>query len=286
MERDSMPVIRLNPLNSVVFACIFQNEQKAGVAMLEFLNAVLGHVGEEPLVEIISMRSEYSVMSDSAEDKYGRLDVRVKGNSRPLFDIEVQIEKDYMNERCYFYGGRMGEEEFKSGTPYKLMPEVRVISLLDFYVREGSDSIVEPVALTYENAPGQIATDKFKMYHIQLPAFRKAHKTLESVRGDTFMTWLYMFDQGYRDPREMEVLSGMTEGLSDFARRYNYAINDPELKRRYRMIEDGQRDVATKIVAAEDRKIREIAKGLRDAGISVDLISRTTGLSEDEITAL
>ena len=32
---------RLNPLNAVVFACIFQDEKKAGPAMLEFLNARL-----------------------------------------------------------------------------------------------------------------------------------------------------------------------------------------------------------------------------------------------------
>ena len=58
-------VVRLSPLHQIVFACIFQNEQKAGPAMLEFLNAVLRYVGEEPITQIISMRSEYSVMGDS-----------------------------------------------------------------------------------------------------------------------------------------------------------------------------------------------------------------------------
>ena len=42
--------------------------------------------------------------------------------------------------------------------------------------------------LSYANNPGEIATKKFMMYHIQLPAFRKAHKTLESVKGDEFLT--------------------------------------------------------------------------------------------------
>ena len=290
MSNSEKTTIRLNPLNAVVFACIFQSEKKTGKAMLEFLNAVLAHVGEEPIVEIISMKSEYSLFGESANQKYGRLDVRVKAESGRLFDIEVQIEKDYMNERGFFYGGRMGEDEFPSGTPYDQMPEVRVITLDDFYVREDHSNVVEPVYLTYGNSPSELATDKFKMYHIQLPAFRKEHKNLESVKGDTFLTWLYMLDQGYKDEEEMEVLSDMTEGLRNFANQYNFAINDPDLIRRYRMIEDGKRDIATKISVAE-RKAKmegkaEMARKLKNEGVDPAIIARTSGLSIHEIEAL
>ncbi len=128
------------------------------------------------------------------------------------------------------------------------------------------------------------------MYHIQLPAFRKEHKTLESVQGDTFLTWLYMFDRGYQNPDEMEVLSGMTEGLRNFATQYNYAINDPDLIRRYRMFEDGKRDVATKVSAAEKRgaenERRQNARGFKQKGIDPAIISSVTGLSLDEIAEL
>ena len=303
---EEKKVVRLSPLHAVVFACIFQDEKKAGPAMLEFLNAVLSHVGEEPIVEIISMKSEYAVMGESVDQKYGRLDVRVKAESGRLFDIEVQIEKDFMNERGFFYGGRMGEDEFEPGKSYDQMPEVRVINLVDFYVRDDESHVVEPVVLAYGNNPTQIATEKFKMYHIQLPAFRREHKTLDSVQGDTFFSWLYMFDRGYQNPEEMEVLSGMSEGLKNFAKQYNFAINDPELIRRYRMIEDGRRDIATKISVAEKKaeargraegeargeargaaqKNRENAKGMKNAGIDLSVIASITGLSENEIAAL
>ena len=78
--------------------------------MKEFLNSFLQYAGEEPIDEILSMRSEYPVMGDSADQKNGRLDVRVKSESGRLFDVEVQVEKDYMNERSFFYGSRMGED--------------------------------------------------------------------------------------------------------------------------------------------------------------------------------
>ena len=35
--------------------------------------------------------------------------------------------------------------------------------------------------MTYGDHPDMIATDKFKMYHVQLTAFRKEYKTLESA---------------------------------------------------------------------------------------------------------
>ena len=187
---NKQKIVRISPLNAVVFACIFRDAEKAGKAMLDFLNAVLKHVGEEPIVEILDMKSEYAVFGEIADQKYGRLDVRVKTESGRLFDIEVQIDKDFMNERGFFYGGRMGEDEFKPGVPYDKMPEVRVINLVDFYVRDDHTHVVEPVVLSYENNPGEVATEKFKMYHIQLPAFRKEHKTLESVQGDPFLAWL------------------------------------------------------------------------------------------------
>ena len=173
-----------------------------------------------------------------------------------------------------------------------------MITLADFYVRDGSEAIVEPVILAYANSPTELATRKFMMYHIQLPAFRREHRTLESVRNDAFFTWLYALDQGYKNPDEMEALSEMSEGLRNFAKRYNYAINDPELIRRYRMVEDGRRDVATRIAMAEEkaeargreigeaRKNRENARAMKDAGISIALIARITGLGEAEIEAL
>ena len=195
-----------------------------------------------------------------------------------------------MNERGFFYGGRMGSEAFEAGTPYDELPEVRVINLVDFYVRDDHSNVVEPVVLSYANNPGEIATKKFIMYHIQLPAFRKAHQTLESVKGDSFLTWLYALDSGYKSEREMEVLSDMTEGLKNFAARYNYAINDPDLIRRYRFFEDGQRDIATRISVAEKKaaknKAIEVAKGLKKDGVAPEIISRNTGLSLAEIAAL
>ena len=217
--------------------------------------------------------------------KYGRLDVMVRGESGRLFNIEVQIDKDYMNERGSFYGFRLASEEFEGGKPYNEIPPVRVITIDDFHVREGSERVVERVGLLYEDHPEE-ATSAFKMYHIQLPEFRKKYKSFESVKGEPFLTWLYLLDQAYKDEEEMKMVTQMTEGMMNFAEQYGIAIQDPMLIRRYRMYQDARRDEATRIAVAEQKAHLEDAKGMKAENISKDVIAKITGLSIAEIDAL
>ena len=51
----------------------------------------------------------------------------------------------------------MGSDEFEAGTSYDQMPEVRVINLVGFFVRDDHSNVVEPVVLVYANNPGEIA---------------------------------------------------------------------------------------------------------------------------------
>ncbi|MBQ6482899.1 MAG: Rpn family recombination-promoting nuclease/putative transposase [Anaerolineaceae bacterium] len=298
--------VRLSPLNNLVFSCIFQSKEKAGKAMLEFLNAILVHVGEEPIEEIISMVSEYPLISDSVGQKYGRLDVRVKTESGRIFDIEVQIEKDFVNERSFFYGGKLVTNKFESGLTYDKMPPVRVINIVDFYIRDDHENVVEPVVMVYENDREKQATDVFKMYHIQMPVFRKKYQTMESVKDDLFLTWLYMLDKGYENSEEMEELAAMTEGMLSFAKQYNIAINDPLLVRRYQMDQDAKREEAFRMSLAETKGFKrgeekgfkqgeekgkkanqlENARRMKADGLDPKLIEKYTGLSETEIINL
>ncbi|MBQ3278373.1 MAG: Rpn family recombination-promoting nuclease/putative transposase [Clostridia bacterium] len=282
---EEIAAVRLSPLHAVVFACIFQDRKKAGPAMLEFLNAILVEVGEEPIAEIIDMKSEYSLLGESAGLKYGRLDVRVKGESGRLFNIEVQIDKDYMNERGSFYGYRMAAEEFEAGMTYNGIPPVRVITIDDFHVREGSERVVERVRLLYEDNPEE-ATPAFKMYHIQLPEFRKKYKSFESVKGEPFLTWLYLLDEAYKNEEEMKMLAQMSVGMKNFAEQYGIAINDPMLIRRYRMYQDSKRDEATRIAVAEQKAHLDDAKRMKAKKYPIADIAEITGLSVAEIDAL
>ena len=82
----------------------------------------------------------------------------------------------------------------------------------------------------------------------------------------------------------------MIGALVNLAKKYNYSIDDPDLIRRYRMIEDGKRDVATKIAVAEKRGDKNarlnIARDLKKDGYDDDFIAKYFGLSSEEIENL
>ena len=100
----------------------------------------------------------------------------------------------------------------------------------------------------------------------------------------------------------MNMLAGMSEGLKNFAQRYNVAINDPNLVRLYRLEQDAIRDEKSRMGFAtkearqegvqEGHKIglleahRADALGMKSIGIAPEAISKITGLSINEIMSL
>jgi hypothetical protein len=76
-----------------------------------------------------------------------------------------------------------------------------------------------------------------------------------------------MLDQAYKNEEEMKMLSEMSEGLKNFAIRYNIALDDPDLLRYYRMIEDGKRDIRSQIQSAENRGKAEGINIGKDIGL-------------------
>ena len=300
---------RFNPLSSVMFSCLFK-DMESKIAMLELLNAILLEVREEPVEEILDIKSEYSLIAEGVGMKFGRIDVIVRTKSGLIIDIEVQIAKDAITNRSIFYGAHIITDEFKSGEKYSEMPQVRCINILDFLVREDNNELVQPVSMMFEKAPTREATDIFKIYHIQMPVFRKNFKTLESVKDNAFHRWLYMFAKGYKNKEEMEMLAEMSEGLKNFAQKYNVAINDPNLVRLYRLEQDAIRDeksrmgFAIKEAQKEARRVgmqeglqkghqeglqkglQKAALGMRLKGLKPEDISEITGLSVNEIMTL
>ena len=63
-------------------------------------------------------------------------------------------------------------------------------------------------------------------------------------------------------------------------------FHDPELIRRYRMIEDGKRDVATQISAAKLEAAKETAMRMKAKGYPNEDIAEITVLSVVDIEAL
>lgn len=287
MERN---VIRFDPLSDSVFSCIFADESTK-IAMLEIINAVLTDAGDAPVRAITKMDSQYSLIAEHIGVKGGRLDVRAVAEDGELFDIEVQLRgQAAMNDRSWFYGSKLMSDAFREGEEYRRIPRVRVINLLDFVLREAHDDYLQPIGVMYRKRP-EIASDAFRIYNIELPKFRAKYHTLESVKGNPLAQWLYLLEQGYKDEREMEVLTEMTEGMKAFAKKYNRSLDDPKLRGLYELDMSARRDRASELSTArqegmEAGRTEGIREGRREAQVEMIRGWLKRGFTEEQIAAL
>ncbi len=278
---------RLNPLADIVFSCMFQNMDGAP-AMKELINAVLTNAGDEPIAEIVDMRSQYPQLSEQPLGKSGRLDVKAKTADGELIDTEVQLwVEDYFVDRELFYGDKMMTEDLKSGETYQDMPKTRVIAFMDFVLREDNPDIVQPVKFMYTKEPVRVASDKIRIYNVELPKFTAEYDSIEDVSGESekenaLLQWLYMLTRGYQSEEEMEMLETRTAGMDNFANLYHKANADQKLRDRYEYLMSVKLDENSRLRAAEDRgrsegekKAKmEMAKNFYQMGLSIEQIAQ------------
>lgn len=278
--------IRLEPLSDSVFSYIFADKDLT-VSMQELIDSVLLDAGDPLIGKVKSVQAQYSIQKRMVATHGGRLDARVEAADGTLFDIEVQIYPEpAMNDRSWFYGSALMSEEFREGQPYNKVPHVRVINLLDFVLRDEHPDLLQPIGLLYRKEPAT-ATDAFRIYNIELPKFRDTHPTLESVKDDPLLRWLYLLDVGYKNDHELEVLSNMTEGMRAFANRYKVSLNDPDLRRMYNYEMSAKRDQASRDYnnRMEGRK-EGLQEGRKESQISVVRRALAQNLSKEIIYAL
>ncbi|MBR1437295.1 MAG: hypothetical protein IJ587_02040 [Synergistaceae bacterium] len=119
-----------------------------------------------------------------------------------------------------------------------------------------------------------------------MPLFRERFETLASVKDNKFHTWLYLLASGYKDEEEMNVLAEMSEGLKNFAQKYNIAINDPNLVRLYRLELAAIRDEKSRMSFAVREAHRANAIKLKVKSYLHADIAEITELSINEIMIL
>ncbi len=210
----------MSPLNAKVFSDIFQDKEKSGQAMKEFLNAILEYPKEDPITEIVDKVSGNPVMGKGVYERYGSMEVMVKADTNRYFDITVQVGKEYLDKMSLVLASRLYSDNYPQDNAYCPVPTVRVINLIDYLIQDEYPYTMRSMSLYSDLDEPERLTDKMRMIHIQLPGFRKECESFEAAKKISLFTWLYLFDHGYKNPEEMKVLSTMSEGLKNFIERY------------------------------------------------------------------
>ena len=273
----------INPFTDFGFKKIF-GEEASKPLLIDFLNALLPQ--QNKIVDLSFKNTEQ--LGQSEADRKAIYDIYCENESGEKFIVELQKAKqNYFKERTIYYSTFPIREQAEKGEWNYNLKAVYCVGILDFtfddYKNEPEKSdVVHTIKLKNQN--GKTFYDKLTYIYLEMPNFNQAETELKS-RLDK---WLY-FIKHLEDFQTIPSIFIDTIFTQAFEKAELAKFDQSELDR-YENSLKSYRDLKGVIDTAFDEgKIEgkiEVAKSLKQNGISLDIIALTTGLTNDEIECL
>jgi predicted transposase/invertase (TIGR01784 family) len=119
---------KINPRVDIAFKKIFGVEENKDL-LISLINSI---VGAEDRVVDVTLLNPYNPRN-FATDKLSILDIKAKGETGKLFNIEIQItdEADY-DKRALYYWAKLYTEQLKVAEEYSVLSKAIGIHILNF----------------------------------------------------------------------------------------------------------------------------------------------------------
>lgn len=270
----------INPFTDYGFKKLFGEELNKDL-LLDFLNELLkeeqGHIKD-----LTYLKTEHLGATDI--DRKAIFDLYCENEKGEKFIVELQKTKqNFFKDRTVYYSTFPIREQAKRADWDYELKAVYTIAILDFVFDSDKD---EPNKFRYDvklkdNDTNKVFYDKLTFIYLEMPKFNKSVDELEK----RFDKWLYVL-------RNLNKLDRVPDKLREsiFDKLFETAEIARLTQDQVRSYEDSlkyYRDLKNSLDSArEEGKIEgkiEVAKNLLSSGISIDLIVKSTGLSEDEI---
>ena len=252
--------------------------------LLDFLNAILPN--QDKIVDLTFKNTEQ--LGQTIADRKAIYDIYCQNSKGEKFIVELQRAKqNYFKDRTIYYSTFPIQEQAEKGEwNYKLNP-VYCIGILDFtfddYEKESENGeVFHQIKLKNQN--GKVFYDKLTYIYLEMPNFVQKEEELKT-RLDQ---WLYFI-------KNLEDFQAIPNIFKDevFSQAFEKAeiakYSQSELDN-YENSLKSYRDLKGVIdTAFDDGKLEgklETAKSLKLLGIEIEVISKSTGLSIEEIKQL
>lgn len=280
----------LNPQIDFVFKKIFGTEKNKPI-LINFLNAVIKPTTPIKDVEI----KNNDIDKDFIEDKFSRLDVKATTSNKEHINIEIQVKNEYnMIQRTLYYWSKMYSEQIQNRDNYSKLERTVCINILNFkYLKNDKYHNAYRLKEIYSN---EELTDLQEIHFIELPKFNEIgnKEYVENVeKMDALEKWLeFLVEPESNTVRQLE-LSNEEIKLAK-SELYRLSMDSKE-REQYNMREKAIYDRISALENAEAKGKKEgklegkleskleVVKESLSQGLEISLISKITGLSEEEI---
>jgi predicted transposase/invertase (TIGR01784 family) len=273
----------INPFTDYGFKKLFGEELNKDL-LLDFLNELLkDELGQ--IRDLTYLKTEH--LGATEADRKAIFDLYCENEKGEKFIVELQMTKqNFFKDRTVYYSTFPIREQAKRADWDYELKAVYTIAILDFVFDSDKDELSKfryDVKLTDVDS-NKIFYDKLTFIYLEMPKFNKSVDELET----RFDKWLYVL-------RNLNKLDRIPDKLREqiFDKLFETAEIAKFTQEQVRSYEDSlkyYRDLKNSIDTARDEgKIEgkiEVAKNLLSNGIPVEVIVKSTGLSETEIKKL
>ena len=283
-----MTVALLPPKMDFVFKRIFGNENHPNV-LISFLNAVLNPVDPIQSVEL----KDTTIEKSHLEDKYSRLDVKAMTNKGEHINIEIQLKDEYnMIKRSLYYWSKLYEGQLENGENYQKLSRTICINLLDFNLLNHDK--FHSVYRLKDCETNEELTDVMELHFIELKKIKDVQHA-EEVKTK-LEAWLYFINQP--DSELVQELEKIEVDIKEAKAELIRLSGDRKERERYEKRRESRLNEVSALSYAEEKGIQKgieqgvkqekigIAKNLIQNGLDNELISKSTGLSIEEVEKL
>ena len=289
----------INPYTDFGFKKLFGTEMNKDL-LISFLNALFN--GSQKEIEDVQYLNGES-LGDGYGDRRSVFDVYCMAKDGSRFIVEMQkAEQEYFKDRSVYYATTPIRQQAKKGKWDYHLDDVYTIGILNFEFPHGeypADSYRHEIKLK-DVEDNHIFYDKLTFIYLEMPKFTKTEDELETM----FDKWMFVLHNLYRllerpkalQDRVFQKLFEQAEiaKYNDMERRQyeeskkvfwdNYSV----MKTAHdKGIAEGEKiGIEKGRVEGEKKKSKEAALKMKADNLPVELISKYTGLTAEEIASL
>ncbi len=276
---------RLELTNDYVFKKIFSKPEN-NLELKELLEAILNIKIEKVEVKNPEISKNYE------DEKLGILDIRAHINNEIIVDIEMQVANIYtIINRNITYSSRIIAEQLQIGDSYTVLKKFISINILgeNLLKRNSYHSIAhlkfertEPekhVNLGYEREQEEL-TDRIEVHYIELKKFLKRNPGISSKLEQ----WLWLLigeeEKVKMASKKNKTIEKVVKDLDEMSSDENERL---EAYKRKLAVWDYNMNIMEATKRGKEEGKTEIAKKLKEKGLSAKEIEEITGLTKKEI---
>ena len=271
----------LSPKLDVVFQVLFGEKGSENITK-KFLEAIL-----QESIDKVDLSKNPILRRQKIKGKMGVLDVIAELNGKEMCNIEMQVgEKENIIKRILYYWARVYASNINKKEDYGVLKRTIAILIADFEIPGLKElGYYTDWKLIETQNKKVILTDAIEIIILELP---KIYRLKEEEKDKELLDWLY-FLENPSSKRVMDVMAE-NEGIKEAKEKLEEMSNDILMQRlaEYRESAIIEENETRKTALHKGIEIgrKEIAKKMKNKGMTVEEIVEITDLSKEEIEKL